>query len=167
MPHEATFTVTNIVVHKLDTVQRPLRRARVRQALVDVPFTAWTHKTRWAVALESPDTVNAGAIVVTRSRHTIIHIDFTQYAQRSYATETYSISCQDIAQSTQGNKVTMTTQMMRFAIPTFSCSNKIPSHKAHNKCHRTNTVATLAIKMCIRLLKLHLLQCHIQLPTII
>jgi len=56
------------------------------------------------VALKTPDTVNAGAIVVTCSRHTVIHIDFTQYAQRSYATETNSISCQDIAQRTQANK---------------------------------------------------------------
>jgi hypothetical protein len=63
-----------------------------------------THKTRWALALKPPDTVNAGPIVVTRSGHAIIHIDFTQYAQRSYAKETNSISCQDIAQTAQANK---------------------------------------------------------------
>jgi len=80
------------------------------------------------VAFKPPDTVNAGPIVVTRSGHTIIHVDLTQYAQRSYATETNSISWQDIAQRTQANKSNMTTQLMRFATP--------PTQ------HITNTVAT-------------------------
>lgn len=38
------------------------------------------------MALKPPDTVNAGPIVVTRSGHTIIHVDLTQYAQRSWWT---------------------------------------------------------------------------------
>jgi hypothetical protein len=55
------------------------------------------------VALKPPNTVNAGPIVVTGSGHTIIHIDLTQYAQSSYATETNSISWQDIAQRTKAD----------------------------------------------------------------
>lgn len=89
--HVSRSAIAVIIVHQLHAVQGPCIRAGITEALIDVTLTACTHKTRWARALETADTINAATIVVACPRHTIIMIQFANDAQcagRAAAAET-------------------------------------------------------------------------------
>lgn len=79
--HVSGTAIAVIIVDQLHAIQGAGIGAGITQALIDIALTACAHETRWTRALEATDTINAAAIVVTRSGHTIIMVQLTDDAQ--------------------------------------------------------------------------------------
>ena len=76
----AFSTVAPIVIHQLHAVSGSELAAWIGETLVDVPFTARPHESRWASAVKGSHLVHAGSTVVTRHLRTVVLVDFTQEA---------------------------------------------------------------------------------------
>lgn len=86
--HEARLTVAAVVIHQLDAVCRALGHARVRQALVDVPFAPCAHVAWLAEAFKPTNLVNTRSSIMASSFIAVIGVDLTQLPQRSVRTGT-------------------------------------------------------------------------------
>lgn len=81
--HVTWFAVAMVVIDELNTVLSAKGRAGVREALVDVSFTARTNKTWRTLTLIAAYFVSTSTVVVANPLHTVVHVDFTNIPQSS------------------------------------------------------------------------------------
>lgn len=77
------LAVAVVIVHQLHAVQRTGVRARIREALVNVPLASRSHKTWQTLALEAAHLINARPVIVARVRPAVVDVDFAHVAQRA------------------------------------------------------------------------------------
>ena len=81
--HEARLAVAAVVVHQLDAVECPGRRARIGQTLVHVTFASRPNESRRTLAFKRSNLVDADASVMTSALKALVHVDLAQDAEGS------------------------------------------------------------------------------------
>lgn len=76
--HEPCFTITTIVVDKLDTILRSWSITGIRQALVDVALTTGANVSGRTLTFKFAHFVDAGPIVMTSTFETIVLVVLTK-----------------------------------------------------------------------------------------
>lgn len=84
----ATSTHTLVIVNKLHTVYRARINTRVRQALVDITFTALPSKTVRTMALKASHKITTYATMIAGSIKAVILVNLTQQPQSTTRTGT-------------------------------------------------------------------------------
>lgn len=81
--HIARFAVAVVVIDQLNAILRPRHSAGIRKTLVDISFASRADESRWALAFEAPNFVDASSIIVARVLFAIVDVYLADLAESS------------------------------------------------------------------------------------
>lgn len=79
--HVPSLAVTMIIVDQLHAIQSSRSRAGIRKTLVDISFAPRPDKSRRALAIETPDSIDASPVIMASSWRAVVVVNLAKVPQ--------------------------------------------------------------------------------------
>lgn len=114
--HVSRFAIAVVIIDKLDAILSAGSSTGIGEAFVDVTFAPRTDETRWALALEASNLVDARAIVVAGVSHAVIWIDLADVTESAGWTRTAEVVDEIVAGASVLARIQATVVDVEFTV---------------------------------------------------